>query len=879
MTVVVSARWDVLLLCFVSFLSESTTSSPAYLQRSAASTTPETDGATGIVGWTRFLQCGEQLCANMSEQVAYIVSLAGDLDTIMPYTGDVWTGYSAPPVRGHSRCYANATHTLPGEITNDASFRFSSTKHNSEGDGSGRYLCVPDADAAVQAWAAPVRAAGIGIMPVIQGANFNNWSAFEGDAGLQFFDTCAAVAHRHGFAGWSLDWEPKPTSSPPSSSGPAEAELEGFARFLTAFASRLQAHGLRLSTAEPNRNLINTTVYGEPYPLNVSGYRSVAQSGAHVLTMSTYYGVMPVSSPDKHFFPKELAAWQRVTPPNRLSIGFGALYPAWNSTQCRSVSVREHRADEASCLALAMAACIAQGIRSVALFQLDAFGWPQSINGKPYPTIRAPWPPASWWPLLRRLRSSAPIERGGGGESGQSHVVQGQRLLTLPVDFAARSGMAAAQRAQGFLHTVFDAQLDGSGTAVNDDSILTPLKMRTYRGREAIGGNAHLGRLGVTNIQLVLSDFWGYGCNNTSGSCAHGVWPPLTKSGLAAPGICCEWPGAGGDWSRLEEVIANVSGWVKDLPVPVSWDIWNEPDSWGIFWHNGGEANYFELWRRAVQIIRKHDPAAQIVGPSFARSYGCDTPVGPCSGGTGPDGQWDPSSPNGTWDGSACAGVPPVTGVPDKLCGLSPLHNTTMRRFLEFGARNKCLPDWLSWHEWSPGLKFLPDHVADVMRYLQATPEVRLRGITINEAFRADDYLRPGGHVAAFANVEAAARLASPLPLTLVKTNMGYGTLDGSVVGSQSASAWNMSASERLRGIYHTHVGYANMSGELLSLPPISPSSSGDGIGIAALASIDNATQTARLLLAVYEDASAKHWTNETHPPTQVPAPHHIEEH
>jgi hypothetical protein len=456
--------------------------------------------------------------------------------------------------------------------------------------------------------------------------------------------------------------------------------------------------------------------------------------------------------------------------------------------------------------------------------------------------------------------------------ASQPRQSQPSLVFVLPVDFAARSGMAATPRAQGFLHTVFGAQLDGSGTATNADSILAPLKMSGYRGREAIGGNAHLGRLGVTDIQLVLSDFWGYGCSNNSGSCARGIWPPLTKSGLAAPGICCEWPGNGGDWSRLEAVIANASDWVKQAPNPIKWDIWNEPDSWGIFWHNGGEANFFELWRRAVQAIRSHDPNAQIVGPSFSRSYGCDTPVGPCSGGMGADGQWDPSSPNGTWDGSACAGVPPVTGVADKLCGLSPAHNTTMRRFLKFAQEEEVLPDWLSWHEWSPGLKFLPDHVADVLSYLKATPEVRLRGISINEAFREDDYLKPAGHVAAFANVEAAARRAAPLPVTLIKTNMGRGTLDGSVVGRQTASTWNLSASEQLRGIYHTQVGYANLSGELLSLPPMSMSSSGsdDGVGIAALASINNMTQTAQLLLGLYEDASAKHWTNGTQLPTHL---------
>ena len=394
-----------LLSCLWAVLVAGSAPPTAAALRAGSSTAPK----AGIIGSTRFLQCGEQLCANMSRQVAHIVSHAADLDTIVPYTGDVWTGYDVPQIRGRSRCYANATHTLPGKLADDPSFRFSSTKRVVEGDGSGRYLCVPDSDAAIQAWAAPVRAAGVQIMPVIQAANFNDWSIFEGDAGLEFFDTCVAVAHRHGFAGWNLDWEPKPAVSPPPGSGRAEAELESFARFLAAFAIRLKSHGLRLSTAEPNRSLLNTTVGGEPYPLNVSGYRAVAQSGAEVLTMSTYYGVMPVAAPDKQFFTKELAAWQAITPPEQLSIGFGVLYPAWTSAQCERLSTGEEGkargsgSNQTACLELAVADCIARGIRSVMLFQVDIFGWPAVINGRPYATIDAPWPPTSWWPVLRRL--------------------------------------------------------------------------------------------------------------------------------------------------------------------------------------------------------------------------------------------------------------------------------------------------------------------------------------------------------------------------------------------------------------------------------------------------------------------------------------------
>ena len=385
----------------------------------------------GISGWTRFLQCEEQLCANMSRQIAHILEHASDLDFIMPYTGDVWTGNAVPDIRGKSRCYENATHTLTGPLQDDPSFRFSSRKHK-EGDGSGRFLCVPASDAAVQSWAGPIRASGVKIMPVIEAIEFSDWSIFEGQHGLEFFDTCAAVARRYGFSGWSLDWEPKSANSPSSSSAAAVAELEGFASFLSAFAARLKLHGLELSTAEPNRDLINTTVQSEPYPVNVTGYRSVANSGARVLTMSTYYGVMPRDAADKHFFTKELMAWQSITRPDKLSIGFGVIYRSWASGACAHGG---HGSSD--CLSLAVDASIAQGIKSIALFQLDAFGWPQIINGRRYPTIAAPWPPADWWPELRRLQNHTRPKTEDG--AGIKHSSSEARRTALKTDSERRN--------------------------------------------------------------------------------------------------------------------------------------------------------------------------------------------------------------------------------------------------------------------------------------------------------------------------------------------------------------------------------------------------------------------------------------------------------
>jgi hypothetical protein len=394
-----------------------------------------------ILGWTRFLQCGEQLCANMSRQVDLVVSHAQDLDTIMPYTGDVWTGFEVPAVRGHSICYLNATHTLNGPLTHDPSFRFSSIKHSAkhpaEGDGSGRYLCTPASETAIEAWAAPIRKAGIKIMPILEAADFSDWSTFHGGEGLRFFDTCAAVAHKYGFAGWSLDWEPH--SAPPPGSAAAERDLRSFADFLSAFSARLASHGLALSTAEPNRNLVNTTVSGEPYPLNVSGYRAIAESGADVLTMSTYYGVMPVNAADKRFFGKEIAAWQSICSPGRLSIGLGVLWPSWDSTECSHGKVFNARNDEGNaCLELALKDMLAADTRSLALFQLDAFGWPPALNGRIEHTIKAPWPPESWWSALRKFRGgssgTAPSPSPAPGPvSGSSEASAGRGRLCPPV--------------------------------------------------------------------------------------------------------------------------------------------------------------------------------------------------------------------------------------------------------------------------------------------------------------------------------------------------------------------------------------------------------------------------------------------------------------
>ena len=208
--------------------------------------------------------------------------------------------------------------------------------------------------------------------------------------------TTVAIAKKFGFAGWSLDVEP--TVSPPGSGG---GTLTNYSRFLATLSSRLAAHGLRLSTAEPNGNLINTSVpwHGPPAKNPVvsdySGYFALGHSGAEVTTMDTYYGVMPLSLP--HHLENGIKAWQKVVPPATLTVGFGALFAAWGVKSCDLD--QPAGVNQTGCLKKSLAACTAMGVDSIAIFQFDVWGCGKTASW-PSCQIAGSWPPDAWWPLL-----------------------------------------------------------------------------------------------------------------------------------------------------------------------------------------------------------------------------------------------------------------------------------------------------------------------------------------------------------------------------------------------------------------------------------------------------------------------------------------------
>ncbi|GAB3654288.1 ricin-type beta-trefoil lectin domain protein [Glycomyces tarimensis] len=78
------------------------------------------------------------------------------------------------------------------------------------------------------------------------------------------------------------------------------------------------------------------------------------------------------------------------------------------------------------------------------------------------------------------------------------------------------------------------------------------------------------------------------------------------------------YPCDNGDCSNWADFVATVVETLRDTGMPMSYDIWNEPDI-EIFWTRGvNSEQYFQMWDTAVREIRRVDPDAIILGPSFA---------------------------------------------------------------------------------------------------------------------------------------------------------------------------------------------------------------------------------------------------------------------
>jgi hypothetical protein len=406
-----------------------------------------TVGTRRISGWTEFSSCGEKTCEKTTKQLAYIIAHKDTIDTVFVSGGGAHPPGMIDGNINHSVCYNNGSGVPIADASQTfswAAFRFGSERCNLpplDGDGSGRYLCTPFPDALVTAWAGPLRAAGVDVMPEISGwpggCNVSGptpWPVAGRDDG--YFAAAVMIAKKFGFAGFALDVEP--TVKP---YGSGAGYLAQYAQFLKTFSARLAAHGLRLSVAEPNGNLVNTSKVAlgnrKQYIMNASKYKDVGHSGAEVATMNTYYGSLPapydpascIQHPDPAvcILSAEIAQWQLVVPnASRLSIGLGAIYAEWGDPNCGPGGGKG--VNNTSCLANALMACTAGDVRSISIYTLDAFGCNTSQPGC---QIAGAVPPESWWPLLKAWHHGDPSKAIKTDDGGDSSSVGSLRWLTF----------------------------------------------------------------------------------------------------------------------------------------------------------------------------------------------------------------------------------------------------------------------------------------------------------------------------------------------------------------------------------------------------------------------------------------------------------------
>ncbi len=162
--------------------------------------------------------------------------------------------------------------------------------------------------------------------------------------------------------------------------------------------------------------------------------------------------------------------------------------------------------------------------------------------------------------------------------AGLSH-----RVETVTVDCSKDQG-PLTHCASGFLYG-----FSADGSAPPDDAVL-PLNVRFHRTRieDTIAQAPRLKVLGVQQ-QVVLSDAWGY----------------------EGP-----YPGDHGDWAKWEQFVLRQVDLLREAGVQAQYDVWNEPDH-GYFWRRTPE-QFLETWTRACRVLRRADPSAVIVGPSWS---------------------------------------------------------------------------------------------------------------------------------------------------------------------------------------------------------------------------------------------------------------------
>ncbi len=187
---------------------------------------------------------------------------------------------------------------------------------------------------------------------------------------------------------------------------------------------------------------------------------------------------------------------------------------------------------------------------------------------------------------------------------------------TVTID-VSQTGKTPTHAGAGFLYGL---PQDGSGPA---DSLLQPLAPALFRGGGAgltgegwIGDNYSAGPGYRARINSGIAQ-----ARRVTAAPYHARYDLLVSdlygAGSSQPANTIE-PCDNGDCSNWKAFIDQVVGDIQAAGVTVAYDIWNEPDGTS-FWQRGvNSPQYYQMWDTAVNEIRRLNPSATIVGPSYS---------------------------------------------------------------------------------------------------------------------------------------------------------------------------------------------------------------------------------------------------------------------
>jgi len=326
----------------------------------------------------------------------------------------------------------------------------------------------------------------------------------------------------------------------------------------------------------------------------------------------------------------------------------------------------------------------------------------------------------------------------------------------LAVDLSA-TGAAATQRATGFLFGVSGTLPSSAYYETTKPGLIrfdAALGNPNFRGADTgFASSSFMNRIKATGskMQVIISDEYQW-VNNY-----HNTWG---------------WPGdaaSGGytSYQLLDLVINNLmdaaaASYPASAGWQIEWDIWNEPD-YITFWGRD-QAQFFQTWKRAVQLIRSRDANAVIVGPSIA--------------------QFNPN------DGGQY-----------------------IKDFLIFARDNNVLPNIVSWHALE-NAKNVPSSIAAVRKFMAANSIANLP-IDINEYSGELEFTKVGTHVRYLAGLErgtvrrAAHAVWDEVPGSYASNGCQPGHL---------CHLLTQDASHSPRAMWHLYKAYADFSGNMVSV-------------------------------------------------------------